>query len=352
MKHIYDMDGSWVDNIHAPSTRILVRADIRNTLEHVGLEVDGVVYEFAGASPRSLGTLMRYADGTRSLEELNEIAGGSSDFYALAGILVAEGLAKYINALQPKMVPAHEFTAICRTLFPAWKGRLFSGPLWTGLSAGTLSRPVFLGWLLESYHFIEGANLRLPYAVAYCFNSAARDKFAHHYAEEWNHGSYYLAALSAAGFDEGQVLDCEPIPATTAVLNYMRRCARADPLDYAVCSGFLESTGEDRTAGRTFLRLLDEHYSTGQSIAEPLVEHLELDEEYGHNGLLEETCKFFGELTVTRASAALDAGFRLVETLEYWSDSIMDSYSDATGAILPDMSRKLVSSPTTIGETE
>jgi hypothetical protein len=332
----------------ASSKKILVRADMRRTPGCIGLEADGVVYEFSGASHQSLTTLVRYADGTRSLEELKQIAGGRTDLFALSDVLVAEGLAKYICPSAHGNILPHEFTAVCRELFPLWKARLFAGSLWTGLALGTLPRSVFLGWLLESYHFIEGANLRLPYAAAYCFNGAARDTFAHHYAEEWDHGKYYLAALAAEGFAEGDVLECEPIPATTAVTNHMRRCARVDPLSYAVCSGFLESTGEDRSAGRKFLTLLDQHYSAGRSIAEPLLAHLELDEAYGHNGLLEDTCKFFGELTVTRAAAALDSGFRLVETLEYWSDSIMECYNNPNHAILPDMSRSIAA--TMIGE--
>ena len=328
-----------------PSMSIVVRADTRNIPGSVGLEVDGIAYEFDGASPLSLSTLVSYADGTRSLNELNDIAGRSPDFYPLSKVLVDEGLAKYTNGPEPETVSPTEFAAICRRLFLPWKARVFSRPLWTGLTIGTRKRSIFIGWLLESYHFIEGANLRLPYAVACCHNDAAREAFARHYAEEWNHGSYYLTALSRVGLDEGRVIDSEPILATTAVLNHMRRCARVDPLGYAVCSGFLESTGEDRTAGKKFLSLIDEHYSSGSSIAAPLLEHLELDEAYGHNGLLEDTCEFFGELTVARASAALDAGFRLVEVLEYWSDSIMETYDhdlDAA-ALLPDASRSMLS---------
>lgn len=312
-----------------------LRADVRLG-EDISLEVGDWAYELEGASRLSLTTVAAYADGTRSVAELESLAGGGSDFRDLIDVLHDEQIFRVDRALGPVIGPS-DFTRVCRELFPYWKRRIFEKELWTGLSAGTLARQVFVGWVIESYHFIEGANLRLPYAVAFCFEKDARDAFAHHYGEEYDHGQFYLRALDVLGIDHTVAESLPPLASTTAILNHMRRCARLDPLAYAVCSGFLESTGEDRESGREFLSLLDQHFASDASVTGPLLEHLQLDEDYGHNGLLEDTCQFFGTLTLDRASAALDAGLRLVETLEYWSDALITVYgADGQHHLLPD----------------
>ena len=312
-----------------------LRADVRLG-DDISLEVGDWSYELDGASRRSLATIVAYADGTRSVAELESLAGGAADLFPLITVLRDEEVMREDWSHGSVIAPS-DFTRVCRDLFPHWKRRIFEKQLWTGMAAGTLARRLFVGWVIESYHFIEGANLRLPYAVAFCFEKDARDAFAHHYGEEYDHGQFYLRALDVLGIDQAVAESLPPLTATTAVLNHMRWCARLDPLAYAVCSGFLESTGEDREAGRRFLNLLDQHFATDTSVTGPLLEHLQLDEDYGHNGLLEDTCKFFGPLTLDRASAALDAGLRLVETLEYWSDSITTVYgTDGQHHLLPD----------------
>ena len=301
-----------------------LRADVRLGPD-ISLEVGDWAYDLHGASRATLETMVAYADGTRSIEELTALAGGASDLPPLVAALHDELIVR-IERPAPKLIEPNEFTRVCRELFPTWKRRVFQRLLWTGLTDGTLSRQVFVGWVIESYHFIEGANLRLPYAVAHCFEEDARKAFAHHYSEEYDHGHYYLRALEVLGIEPDTAESLEPLTSTTLVLNHMRWCARMDPLAYAVCSGFLESTGADRDAGRKFLNLVDQHFAAERSVTSPLMEHLQLDEDYGHNGLLEDTCEFFGTLTPNRASAAIDAGLRLVETLEYWSDSITTVY--------------------------
>jgi pyrroloquinoline quinone (PQQ) biosynthesis protein C len=239
-------------------------------------------------------------------------------------------------------------------VFAGWKSRLFLHPLWTGLAAGTLPAQTFFGWLLETYHFIEGVNVRLSYAAAHCVDVRLRRIFAHHYAEEWDHAAFFLQALEAYGLTAEQVHATKPHPATSAVLHEMRWCARTDPLAYGVCSGFLESTGEDRAVGREFLARLGRAYSPpdAPNVTAPLAEHIALDERYQHNGLLEDLCRHVGEIGRSRASAALDAGYRLVETLELWSGAVLATYGTGLDRRLPSPSRSLAELVDTDGRLE
>jgi hypothetical protein len=107
-------------------------------------------------------------------------------------------------------------------------------------------------------------------------------------------------------------------------------------LFYAACSGFLESTGGDRSNARAFFDAVTENYAKDRpAIVSPLVAHLELDEEYGHNGVIESVGPYLGTISHARASAALQAVRALVEGLELWSSDIIRHYAGDTITLRP-----------------
>jgi hypothetical protein len=111
----------------------------------------------------------------------------------------------------------------------------------------------------------------------------------------------------------------------------MRAAARRDPLQYAACSGFLESTGEDRTAAARVFERFTRHYASDKPEAiQALADHLHLDGVYQHNSVVENICSKIGRLSVARASAALQAAVLLVETMEMWSSDIIRAYTGRT----------------------
>jgi pyrroloquinoline quinone (PQQ) biosynthesis protein C len=224
------------------------------------------------------------------------------------------------------MVTPDTFAETCRCVFPQWKERLFSHPLWTSLAEGSAPRDVFLGWLIESYHFIEGVTIRLPMCIAACTDASARAVFVRHFAEEYDHRHFFLSALQAAGLGD-EAARRRPLPGTLAVLNCMREAARHDYLAYAACSGFLESTGTDRSNARAFFARVAEHYeSPSGNIVQPMVAHVSLDESYAHGLFLEKVCRHLEALPRTRADRALQSAWNLLETLEFWSQDILDHY--------------------------
>lgn len=274
---------------------------------------------------RASATLLAM-DGSRTLAEIGEIAGCTTEQLcgALAPLVDAQMLRLHSDPAAPLVAAA--FAALCRSAFPDWKNRLFLHPLWRSLAEGTASRNVFLGWLVESYHFIEGVTQRLPMCICSCWDPRMRAHFVRHYSEEYDHRRFFLKSLAAAGLDD--VESRTALPGTRAVLTCMREAARRDPLAYAACSAFLESTGADRNGARSFFERVAQHYdSPGTPIVSPMVDHVGLDESYGHDGFIEKICKEIDTVCRERADAALGAAWLLLETLEFWSQDILDHYS-------------------------
>lgn len=283
---------------------------------------------FESSAPDKLCELFSYFDGMRTLAEAAAASGVSeSEARACVEPLRESGLAIDVDQTGMNLRP-EVFVASCRRIYPALKRRLFSHSLWANLASGEASRPLFMGWLIENYHFIEGVNDRLALAVAACRESGIRPFFAKHFTEEWDHSEFFLRSLGKLGIPRDEAMHSRPLPGTVAVLNYMRRSARRDALDYAACSGFLESTNEDRSVGIGFISQLAAHYTPDKPRAlQPLIDHIKLDEVYKHNTVLEDICSQMDRISIQRATDTIASVFLFVETLEAWSTDILRSYA-------------------------
>jgi pyrroloquinoline quinone (PQQ) biosynthesis protein C len=293
------------------------------------IETEVAVFTFEGIDPSLFTSVLNRLDGTQSLTEIAaDVRADAGAVRRICASLDRHELLTRSEAGAATRATEENFAKVCYQWFPAWKRRVFGHALWTSLADGTASRTQFAGWLLETYHFIETVNSRLALAVAECRNVEARDLLLHHYTEEWDHHHFFMAGLRSFGFDPEVVLGARPIPGTLAVVNCMRNAARRDPLHYAACSGFLESTGEDRTAGRQFFAQLIRHYCPDNpDVIQPMIKHLDLDEDYGHNGMLSLIYPTLGFVTAGRLAGAVGAVAELVETLDLWSTDILRTYA-------------------------
>ncbi|MDP9360097.1 MAG: iron-containing redox enzyme family protein [Acidobacteriota bacterium] len=312
--------------------RIVVRFDV-TVGEGDGaalIESDEKIIEVVGLDSTLASRLLSLMDGRHSLGDISSATAMRADeVRVISDALIENGMA--VSAGDPDAPIDHSaFAALARRLYPSWKRRLFGHGLWRSLVDGSATFAQFAGWLLENYHLIEGVNARLGSATAYCNTREARRLFSHHYREEFDHGHFFLDALQKIGIPREQADASLPLPSTRAVINHMRRCARVDSLQYAACSAFLESTGGDRVNARGFFAAITERFAPNRpDIVAPLVAHLELDEDYGHNGILERMCPLLAPISGARASAALEAARMLVETLELWSADIARHYADS-----------------------
>jgi pyrroloquinoline quinone (PQQ) biosynthesis protein C len=284
----------------------------------------GQRYEFSDGGDGAVARLVLALDGTTDLDAV--AAEADIDLTAVervADFLVERELAVELGAASPCTVVPSEFEAACRDRFAAWKRAVFDEPLWGRLADGAAPRSTFVGWLVECYHFIQGVNDRLALAVAQCTDPRLRPIFATHFVEEYDHARFLLDALDAAGVDPDTARGTRPLPGTLAVLHHMRHAARRSPLEYAVCSGFLESTGEDQRGAMGFLDQVAEAFSGGRrQVVAPLAAHVRLDEDYGHPDNFAAICARLDPIPVRQASDALAAGQLLAETLRRWCRDI------------------------------
>jgi hypothetical protein len=220
-----------------------------------------------------------------------------------------------------------QLAALLKETYNDWNQQLFSGLLWTSLFNGTAEDRVVDGWLIESYHFIRGANARLSYAAAQASDERIREIFARHSVEEYNHHEFFAESLRRRGFDPVIVDRVGPLPTTRAVIEMARFAARVDCLAYAACSGLLESTGSDVEKGRAFYYAVGQHFDADKTdFVAPMLKHLELDEAYGHGSVMQDVFQPIPALSIDRADRIIQVAHLFKETLELWFDDISRSY--------------------------
>ncbi|MBV1862544.1 MAG: iron-containing redox enzyme family protein [Nannocystaceae bacterium] len=319
-----------MDETNTPSTPApgALRWGVRfeQTTDSLRITNNELTLTLDGPAPARLRAFLDRLDGEHSIEQLCSISGLSpKDAADLLASLDGHGMLRSAVPLAAARMTGDAFAALCRECIAPWKQQLFGHSLWRSLSEGAAPRSVFDGWVLENFHLIEGVTLRLGAAVAHCAEPAVRQHFIKHFAEEYNHCEFFHRSLTVLGVRDEDLSHSQPLTATRAVIDWMRDAARQDPLAYAACSAFLESTGADRGSADDFYDRLSAAYDA--RAVKYMASHAKLDEEYGHVGFLEKICAELGEFDHARADRALRylAGF--VETLELWSTCIERHYS-------------------------
>lgn len=271
--------------------------------------------------------------GVKILKQINEGVLGDTIAHQISppapAVAFIETLREQGLASQARTAPCTggQMVTLLNRYYALWNAELFSHRLWTSLVGGTARSGVVDGWLIESYHFIRGANARLCYAASLCHDQRIRSIFAHHYVEEYDHYKFFAESLRRRGFDPDHVDHVGPLSTTLAVLNMARRAARIDPLAYAACSGLLESTGSDAGRARQFYRQVQANYDAdGSGFVEPMITHIDLDEEYEHGSVMADVFSDIPSLTIDRANTVFRTVFQFAETLTMWFDDIETFY--------------------------
>jgi len=216
----------------------------------------------------------------------------------------------------------------------AWLSEAFSHPFWERMVSGRGSARLFVGWLIELYHYTKNANRHMPLSVAYAHEKPLKQLRAKHYAEEWNHYHYFLKSLRHLGYAEEAIASSVPLPMTLALSNFMRQAAREDTLAYSICSAVLEGTTTNRGSFNPYHERVTELYGVPKEAVKPIYDHLDLDVQYQHSNLFLEILTHVDSIPAVRASRILDYGHQLVEHIWMWTEAI-ERYYEADNNPVP-----------------
>lgn len=205
-----------------------------------------------------------------------------------------------------------EVRAACVRACRLWSGELRLAYVGNEFAAGSLPRPVLVGWLLEMYHYIRDFPCTIEHAAARA--SGPLQMVLRRYArEESGHEIFVLQTLQNLGLDAEEVAASAPLPSTRLIGLLMRELFTRAPAAVLMVAALVEAQEFDDAQVARFQAALTRHYGINADAFDPYFRHQEIDVGLGHAQLLEENLSLLN----FDDAACLDDAVSMVHDLKH-----------------------------------
>jgi pyrroloquinoline quinone (PQQ) biosynthesis protein C len=308
----------------APNTTISLQA------EGAVVETESATYTFEGDSARIIAAVGERLDGRARLSELASEVGVSAEHLratldALAGdeVVIDTGVA--LEAISPDVF-LPQYHRLCST----WAKEIYATPFWQKMESGEASRTLVLGWGVEFYHYVDGANEHMAASTCHCREDyELRRWLAHHYVDEHDHGPIFLKGLERCGLDPWQIRQAPPLASTRALINFLYELACSDSIAYAATFGIMhhEPEGMRQEQVSRYFDDMTARYGFATGLFDSIKEHAKLDEGLDHETLvLERLLRRNGTVSPDAALRILRAARSAAEHFVLFFEGIADFY--------------------------
>lgn len=286
-----------------------------------------------GADLKTFLNFKRYLDGRHTVEEIAQITGISvDDTLGIVNSFAEQDLLREERA-ELDVIPTDVFLKQIDKSTGMWSEQIGYHRLWSGLENQDFRREVFLGLILETYHYINAASRHISVAIAHCTDPAWRHLLSEYLSEEYNHAWMARESLVRMGVPDEQVRNAHPLIGTWSLVNNLCEIARGDTLGYLACTKLFEARGAESLEGGEALRRLAVAYGYREDCLDPLVSHVEEDVNAGHTSLLADALQGRDAIPTTQAHRAVNNLHDLKHSFDQYNDSIILYYSDISNYI-------------------
>jgi hypothetical protein len=274
----------------------------------------------------------RYFDGRHPVGRIAEITGVSEESVRKIAAQFADlGLLR--NAEPMDSVPADVFAKQISESCDMWARQIGYHKLFSGVQNGELRKEVFLGLVLETYHYVKSAPKHISTAIAHCSNPAFERILSEYFVDEWNHAPMILKALVNMGLPEDWVESAHPIIGTWSLVNNLCEIARQDTLSYLACTALFEAKDDDFIESAEGLRQTAIRHGFPAGCMEPIIRHAQIDIEAGHVSLLEQALRSVPVVTEAQAHRAVNNLHDVKHSFDQLHDQIIQYYANISNYI-------------------
>lgn len=236
----------------------------------------------------------------------------------LSDVLNTESRDEYLNL----------FFKIC----DQWASDIFNQPFWQVMKSGKASQSLILGWGVEFYHRVIGANEHNAIAAAYCTDPKIQYWLKRHHDEEFHHGNlFFLKGLEDCGIEAARVPLLQPLPSSRALIDYMIMLGTSDTVAYTTTYAIMHSPRQGQTVVRINQQF--DQFSIDYPFAAPLFnafrQHTLLDKELGHDETLtfQRVCELYGVPSMENRMKYLYAAYGMVIRFSEFFNGIYNHYA-------------------------
>lgn len=281
------------------------------------------------------GSLLRYAvsqfDGRSTVAEAARDFGVSLS--QLKDVLLPLAVDGIVVDASPALLatdPEEYMEAFC-AIGDFWALNIFDQPFWHLVRSGGASRDVLLGWGIQFYHRVCGANVHNSIAASGAADPAIRGWLSRHYHEESDHARIFMKGLLQDGLPEAMTRAA--LPTTQKLIEHSIGLARTDQIAYSS----LDSLQQSPRHGQTVELINDQFnrmvalYPYSQGTLNAFREHTLIDIELDHSDIvLDKMVRAFGPPSCEQTLKMLMVTRELVEHFHSFFDGILKHFSKVT----------------------
>jgi hypothetical protein len=245
------------------------------------LAVSHGLYEVPSDQAKEFLKFRTYCTGHHSIDEISTLSGvpAGNVRKIVQSLADAEVLrARYRSFSE---LSSDEIRKILLSAVDMWAEQLRETGIAAALVDGRLPKPALIGWLLETYHYIN----QFPAAIAYGAKHARgemRDILNTYAQQETGHEIFVQRTLTNLGLSDAEVTNSIPLVSTRLIDFLMREMIAEVPPSALLLAGILEAGDLEDDEADGFFNRISEAYKVPASAFAPLREHMMIDAKLGH----------------------------------------------------------------------
>jgi|GEM_PF-1783156 hypothetical protein len=277
-------------------------------------------------------SLKRYLDGYHEIAEISELTGMSiASVESVIEEMDRLGLFRQDQAIRE--IPRDQFLRRLDDTCEMWGRQIGYHRLFGELQRGAAPKDVFIGLLIETYHFVKSAPQHISVAVANANNPRWARLLSEYFVEEYDHAGLILNTLARIGLPTDRIIASQPIIGTLSLINMLSEIARRSTLGYLACTALFEARAEDFEAGKTEFEAIGAAYGCTADDLAPVVSHVRADVDAGHTGLLAGALADVDAIDAVSAHEAVNYLHDLKHSFDQYHDQVLSYYSDISNYV-------------------
>lgn len=273
-----------------------------------------------------------YFDGRHSINEISLLTGiAKKDISQIASQFHELGILRVGEVKDT--IPVKEFIDKVNDSCVMWQRQVGYHRLFGLLENKQVRKQVFIGYILETYHYVNAAAKHIGTALTHCRNEAWQKLVTTYFVDEYDHAVLYLNTLNKMGLKREQVIGAHPIIGTMSLINMLCEIGRVSSLGYIACTSLFEANKNDFEKAKQKMEAIGISYGFSPESLSDVISHMEQDIQMGHVSLLSQALEGQSVIAAEDAHIAVNCLHDLKHSYDQFHDQILYYYSDISNYI-------------------
>lgn len=273
-----------------------------------------------------------YFDGRHSINQISSLTGvNENDILQMT--LQFQELGILRTEKKSDTIPVNEFISRVNESCIMWQRQVGFHRLFSLLETKNVRKQVFVGFILETYHYVNSAAKHIGTAVTHCQRPGWQKLLTDYFVDEFEHGELYLKSLEKMGLNRDEVISAHPIIGTMSLINMLCEIGRTSSLGYIACTSLFEANKDDFEKAKQKMEAIGDSYGFSPEILSDVISHMEQDIQMNHISLLSQALEGQSVISSEDAHIAVNCLHDLKHSYDQFHDQILQYYTDISNYI-------------------